>query len=54
MHTKEALINDLRNMGLTGEEAIMVHSSMKTIGAVDGGADTVVDAFMEFLKKDCL
>lgn len=51
MHTKEALINDLRNMGLTGEEAIMVHSSMKTIGAVDGGADTVVDAFMEFFKE---
>ncbi len=51
MHTKESLINDLKNMGLTGEEAIMVHSSMKSIGAVDGGADTVVDAFMEFFKE---
>lgn len=38
-------------MELTGKEAIMVHSSMKSIGEVDGGADTVVDAFMEFFKE---
>lgn len=50
MYTKETLINDLHNMGLTGKEAIMVHSSMKSIGEVEGGADTVVDAFMEFFK----
>lgn len=50
MHTKETLIQDLENMGLTGREAIMVHSSMKSIGEVEGGADTVVDAFMEFFK----
>ena len=51
MHTKESLMNDLRNMGLTGTEAIMVHSSMKSIGEVEGRADTVVDAFMEFFKE---
>ena len=51
MHTKESLLKDLANMGLTGKETIMVHSSMKSIGAVDGGADTVVDAFMEFFKE---
>ena len=51
MHTKESLMKDLRSMGLDGTEAIMVHSSMKSIGEVEGGADTVVDAFMEFFKK---
>ena len=51
MHTKESLMNDLKNMGLTGTEAIMVHSSMKSIGEVEGRADTVVDAFMEFFKE---
>mgnify|MGYP003302403696 CR=1 FL=1 len=35
MYTKETLINDLHNMGLTGKEAIMVHSSMKSIGEVE-------------------
>ncbi|MBQ8597895.1 MAG: AAC(3) family N-acetyltransferase [Lachnospiraceae bacterium] len=51
MYTKNDLIEDLKKMGLTGTEAIMVHSSMKSIGEVDGGADTVVDAFMEFFQE---
>lgn len=51
MHTKETLKNDLRNMGLKGTEAIMVHSSMKSIGEVEGRADTVIDAFMEFFSE---
>ena len=50
MYTKEDLLKCLKEMELTGKEAIMVHSSMKSIGEVDGGADTVVDAFMEFFK----
>lgn len=50
MYTKETLFNDLKNMGLQHTDAIMVHSSMKAIGPVDGGADTVVDTFMEYFK----
>ena len=30
--------------------SFMVHSSMKAIGDVEGGADTVVDAFMEYFQ----
>ena len=37
-------------MGLKGDETILIHSSMKAIGAVDGGADTVLDAWMEYFK----
>lgn len=51
MHTKADLIKHLKEMGLFGTEAIMVHSSMKSIGEVDGGADTVVDAFMEYFQE---
>ncbi len=51
MYNKEDLISCLKQMGLTGSESIMVHSSMKSIGEVDGGADTVVDAFMEYFKN---
>lgn len=54
MYTEEALINDLKNMGLSGTEAIMVHSSMKAIGDVAGGADTVVDAFMNYFREGLL
>lgn len=48
MLTKEALINNLKNMGLVPTDSIMIHSSMKSIGEVEGGADTVLDAFMEY------
>ncbi|MDD7152990.1 MAG: AAC(3) family N-acetyltransferase [Faecalibacterium prausnitzii] len=47
-HTKETLRQDLVAMGLTGTETILIHSSMKSIGEVEGGADTVLDVLMEF------
>ena len=50
MYTKQDLIQCLIDMGLQSNDALMVHSSMKSIGPVEGGADTVVDAFMEYLK----
>lgn len=43
-YTKLDLLQDLADMGLTGQETILTHSSMKSIGPVDGGADTVLDA----------
>ncbi len=53
-YTKEELKSCLQKMGLTGNEAIMVHSSMKSIGEVEGGADTVVDALMEYFAEGLL
>lgn len=40
-------------MGLTSTETILIHSSMKAIGVVEGGADTVLDVYIagaEFCK----
>lgn len=50
-YTKEDLKQHLKEMGFTGTESIMVHSSMKSIGIVEGGADTVVDTFMEYFRE---
>lgn len=50
MVTKENLKKQLQEMGLSHNDRIMVHSSMKAIGDVEGGADTVVDAFMEYFQ----
>lgn len=50
MYTKGDLKRFLEEMGLSHTDAIMVHSSMKSIGDVKGGADTVVDAFMEYFE----
>ncbi len=51
MYTKQDLKAHLQAMGLVSTDAVMLHSSMKAIGAVEGGADTVVDAFMEYLSE---
>lgn len=41
-------------MGLRGDEKILIHSSMKAIGSVEGGAETVLDALMEFFSEGLL
>ena len=53
-YTKADLKHDLAAMGLTGNETILIHSSMKSIGTVEGGADTVLDALMEFFAEGLL
>lgn len=54
MYTKEDLLEDLKQMGLKGDETILIHSSMKSLGEIDGGADTVLDAWIEFFKEGLL
>lgn len=54
MYTKNDLINDLKKMGLKPSDTIFVHSSYKKIAGdtgVEGGADTIVDAFIEYFGE---
>ena len=51
MHTKESLTDDLIRAGIQPSDTLLVHSSMKSIGAVDGGADTVLDALMDYFRE---
>lgn len=53
-YNKQQLKDQLESMGLKGDETILIHSSMKAIGAVDGGADTVLDVWMEYFKDGLL
>ncbi|MDA3812082.1 MAG: AAC(3) family N-acetyltransferase [Spirochaetaceae bacterium] len=54
MYTKDDLIKDIRAMGIKPTDTLMIHSSMKAIGKVDGGAETVLDAFIEYMKDGLL
>lgn len=54
MYTKRDLIQNLRGLGVRPDDTLLVHSSMKAIGAVEGGADTVLDAFSEYLSEGLL
>ena len=47
--TQAQLVADLRALGLTAGQVVFVHSALSSLGHVQGGASTVVDAFGEVL-----
>lgn len=54
MHTKESLIRQLHELGIDREGTVLVHSSFKSIGPVEGGADSVLDALSEYMADGLL
>ena len=44
------LIKGLEQCGIKDNDLVMVHSSYKSLGGVDGGAETVVNAFTELVN----
>ncbi|WP_410770323.1 AAC(3) family N-acetyltransferase [Fontibacillus sp. BL9] len=54
MHTKLSLMKQLEDAGIRRQGTLLMHSSMKKIGEVDGGADTVLDALLEYMKDGLL
>lgn len=45
--SREQLVLDLRRLGVREGDCVMLHSSLSHLGWVDGGAETVVEAFLE-------
>ena len=54
MHTQKSLEADLERAGIRPSDTLLVHSSMKKIGQVDGGADAVIDAFLDYFRDNGL
>ncbi len=54
MYRKQDLKNMIKDMGIESTDTVFIHSSMKSIGEVLGGADTVLDVFMEYLETGLL
>lgn len=53
-YSKKDLIKDLERLKINPKGTLLVHSSMKSIGEVEGGADTVLDALMEYMSEGLL
>ncbi|MDE6923636.1 MAG: AAC(3) family N-acetyltransferase [Acetatifactor sp.] len=53
-YTKEYLTRQLREAGLQNTDTVLIHSSMKAIGEVEGGADAVLDTWMEYFEQGLL
>jgi len=45
--SKGKIVKGLRNLGVKQGDALLVHSSLKSFGLVEGGAETVIDALLE-------
>jgi len=54
MYTKKELIQNIESMKIDPYGTLLVHSSMKSIGDVKGGADTILDVFSEYMKDGLL
>lgn len=54
MYTKQHLLEHLAALGVNQHGTLLVHSSMKAIGDVEGGADTVLDALCEYMQNGLL
>jgi aminoglycoside 3-N-acetyltransferase len=46
--------DDLRSLGLGAGDRVVVHSSLRAVGRVEGGADTMVDALLDVLGPEGL
>ncbi len=47
--TRHDITRGLRELGLAAGDSLIVHSSMRHLGPVDGGADAVIDAILEVI-----
>lgn len=54
MYSKDTLLKQLSEMNINPAGTLLVHSSMKAIGQVEGGADTVIDVLTEYMKDGLL
>jgi aminoglycoside 3-N-acetyltransferase len=50
--TSTMLIEDLRQLGVRPGDCVMLHSSLSSLGQVEGGAATVVEAFLETMGPE--
>lgn len=49
---KDEIVQKLREVDLEKGDAVMVHTSLKRMGYVCGGAQTVIEALMEVVGEN--
>ncbi len=50
--TKKDLVKSFKELGLEAGDVLLVHSSYKSFGGVEGGPQTVIDALLEVLGSE--
>lgn len=54
MHTHLSLLKQMERMGIDRRGTLLVHSSFKSIGEVEGGAEAVLDVLSDYMKEGLL
>lgn len=54
MHNYDSLLKDIKNLGINENDIIMVHSSLKKVGQIQGGGHTLLDVFCNYLGDNGL
>lgn len=49
---KQRIANGLIQLGLKSGDAVMMHSSLSSLGPVEGGAEIVIDAILDVIGKE--
>ncbi len=52
MWTQAQLVEDLQNIGLTAGSNVLVHSSLRAVGQIEGGAETLLQAFKDVIGTE--
>ena len=52
--TRDRIAADLKSAGIEPEDWVFLHSSLKSLGWVEGGTQTVIDAFLSVIGKEGL
>jgi len=50
--THSRLVRDLRQLGLTAGQAVMMHASVKAVGWIIGGPDVIIQSVLDVLGPD--
>ena len=51
MLTKETIFGQLRAMDIRPDDTVLIHTSLRAVGEVAGGAEGFLDAFCEYLSQ---
>lgn len=52
MYSKQDIVKNLEALGINSGDKLLIHASYKSLGEVDGGIETVIEAFKEAVGKE--
>lgn len=52
MYRKQELLAQLAAMGVPSDRAVLIHSSLRAVGSVEGGGETLLEALVEHITAE--